>query len=257
MRVEVPVPVRICLLVAKRERGSCVVSTGPRGRRGPTEGGGRRASRRTRSRSPWPPTWSAYRRRSSQRLPLSLTPRPARRDGPTRTAYDRTRGAHGTTPPHARGAGGWSPPAPLSRYRSALVRGRLALGGLGLRALGVGLGADPGPLRSALFDGAAPGLAAVRGGRGAALDRRAADRVGLPLGEHDGGHHDADGQHGDADAQPRVARVRHDRGRDQQRGQGPPLDQRVDRGAGGVLERVADRVADDGGLVRLAALAAE
>src|SRR5690606_18530681 len=116
MRVEVPVPVRICLLVAKRERGSCVVSTGPRGRRGPTEGGGRRASRRTRSRSPWPPTWSAYRRRSSQRLPLSLTPRPARRDGPTRTAYDRTRGAHGTTPRMREGpaAGRRRPPFPAT-----------------------------------------------------------------------------------------------------------------------------------------------
>src|SRR5690606_40163395 len=142
MRVEVPVPVRICLLVAKRERGSCVVSTGPRGRRGPTEGGGRRASRRTRSRSPWPPTWSAYRRRSSQRLPLSLTPRPARRDGPTRTAYDRTRGAHGTTPRMREGPAADRRRPPF-RYRSALVRGRLALGGLGLPALGVGLAADP------------------------------------------------------------------------------------------------------------------
>ena len=37
---------------------------------------------------------------------------------------------------------------------------------------------------------------------------------------------------------------------------GAELDQDVQRGAGGVLERVAHGVADDGGLVRLGALAA-
>ena len=49
---------------------------------------------------------------------------------------------------------------------------------------------------------------------------------------------------------------RDDGGRDEQRDQVHHLDQRVDRRAGGVLERVADGVADDGRGVRLAALAA-
>ena len=48
----------------------------------------------------------------------------------------------------------------------------------------------------------------------------------------------------------------HDRRGDQHRDEVHHLDQRVDRRAGGVLERVADGVADDGRRVRLGALAA-
>ena len=47
-----------------------------------------------------------------------------------------------------------------------------------------------------------------------------------------------------------------DRREDQQRHEVHHLDERVERRAGGVLERVADGVADDGGLVGVRALAA-
>ena len=60
----------------------------------------------------------------------------------------------------------------------------------------------------------------------------------------------------DPDPQAGVAAVLHHGGGDQQRDQVHDLDQRVDRGAGGVLERVAHGVADDGRLVRGRALAA-
>ena len=55
---------------------------------------------------------------------------------------------------------------------------------------------------------------------------------------------------------PDADRQRDDGRGDQHRDQVHHLDQRVDRRAGGVLERVADGVADDGGLVRRRALAA-
>ena len=73
---------------------------------------------------------------------------------------------------------------------------------------------------------------------------------------------DDDRRRDERDGQPQRRRGRladregDDGRRDQHRDQVHHLDQRVDRRAGGVLERVADGVADDGGLVRGRALAA-
>ena len=61
---------------------------------------------------------------------------------------------------------------------------------------------------------------------------------------------------GDGEAGAVVVLQADDRRQDQQRHQVHHLDQRVERRAGGVLERVADGVADDRGLVGLGALAA-
>ena len=81
-----------------------------------------------------------------------------------------------------------------------------------------------------------------------------------PLGHRDGRDRDDDGHRGDAVAQRRAgARAdgeRDDRRGDEHRDEVHDLEQRVDRRAGGVLERVTDGVADDRRLVRLGALAA-
>ena len=61
---------------------------------------------------------------------------------------------------------------------------------------------------------------------------------------------------GDREAGAVVVAQADDRRQDQQRHQVHHLDERVERRAGGVLERVADGVADDRGLVGLGALAA-
>ena len=61
----------------------------------------------------------------------------------------------------------------------------------------------------------------------------------------------------DRDPERDVRRVRDHERSDQQGDQVHHLDQRVERGAGRVFERVADGVADDRGFVRLAALAPE
>ena len=97
-------------------------------------------------------------------------------------------------------------------------------------------------------DGGGEGVVLGVGGR---VDHRGA--LALRVGDGTEHHHQGDG--GDGEAPVVVAQV--DDGRQhQQRHQVHHLDQRVEGRAGGVLERVADGVADDGGLVGLGALAA-
>ena len=81
------------------------------------------------------------------------------------------------------------------------------------------------------------------------------EALGLALGEGDGADQDHDAAAGDAQAGPGVVPQGDHRRQDEQRHQVHDLDERVEGGAGGVLEGVAHGVADHGRLVGLGSLA--
>jgi hypothetical protein len=96
--------------------------------------------------------------------------------------------------------------------------------------------------------------------RGHSRGRRGIGRIGVhglgtPLGEGQCAEQDHQGDTSDGQAGPRVVLQADDGREDEQRDQVHDLDHGVQRRSGRVLERVTHRVADDGGLVGLRALA--